>query len=122
MSKIESAMRLTLAYYAAVNNHDAPGILQFLSDNCRFEGAEPAPDGRFCSGKKEISNYWQDTFNDNPTLQFEIEEIFGLGLRCITCWKQNWEDASCKQHIRGATILRVEKDRISEILTYSKRD
>jgi len=54
MSRIESAMRVTLAFYEAFNRHDVAGMMQLMSEDCIFENSEPAPDGVVYSGNDSI--------------------------------------------------------------------
>lgn len=121
MSRVESATRSTLAYYEALNLHDITAMVQLLSDDCHFESSEPAPDGRVHNGKEAIADYWQNLFQRVPRARFEIEEIFGLGQRCVARWNYTSADASAsEEQLRGVDLFRVQNDAIIEILTYTK--
>jgi len=121
MSKIESVVRLVLEFNKAFNNHDVSGMTALISDDCSIESSTPAPDGTVYSGKDEITQYWQDFFLESPDANHKIEDIFGLGERCIVQWKFNWSDgAGEKHHVRGADILRVRSGSIIEIQSYVK--
>ena len=121
MSRIESAIRLTLEFYEAFNRHDATGIMQLLSDDCIFENSEPAPDGAVYTGKEALTRFWQEFFHESPNAQIEIEEIFGLGMRCVARWRYDRADAAGeKGYVRGVDILRVKNGAISEKLSYIK--
>ena len=51
----------------------------------------------------------------------EIEEIFGLGMRCVARWKYSWVDAEGERgYVRGVDILRVKNGAIYERLSYIK--
>jgi len=121
MSKLESAMRVVLAFNEAFNRHDIPGMMQLMSDDFVFESTAPAPDGTVYSGKEVVAQFWQEFFRQSPQAHIEIEEIFGIGERCIMRWRTSWEDAGGeKRHIRGVDIFRVVDNSIHEKLSYVK--
>ena len=121
MSKLESAMRLVLEFNEAFNRHDVAGMMQLMSDDCVFENTEPAPDGTVYSGKQAVTQFLHDFFRESPHAHIEIEEIFGLGNRCIMRWRYDWADAAeNKGHVRGVDIFQVRDGLISEKLSYVK--
>lgn len=121
MSKIEFGIRAVLDYVKACNRHDVPHMMQFLSENCVFENAEPAPDGAVYLGKEEITQFWLDFFRESPAAHIKIEDISGFGKQCLMKWSYEWVDESGTQkHIRGFDIFQVENDLICEILSYVK--
>jgi ketosteroid isomerase-like protein len=121
MAKIESAMRIVLEFNEAFNRHDVAGMMQLMSNDCVFENTDPAPDGTLYSGKQAVTQFWQGFFRESPQAHIEIEEIFGLGNRCILRWKYNWVDADGKKgHVRGVDIFQVKEGFISEKFSYVK--
>ena len=42
MARLESAIRVVLAFNAAFNRHDVAGMMQRMSDDCVFENTDPA--------------------------------------------------------------------------------
>ncbi len=121
LSKLESSVRVVLAFNDAFNRHDVAGMMQLMSDDCIFENTAPAPDGTVYSGKTAITNFWQDFFRHSPQANIEIEEIVGLGERCIMRWRYNWIDWAGKEgHVRGVDIFRVRNGVIREKLSYVK--
>jgi predicted SnoaL-like aldol condensation-catalyzing enzyme len=121
MSKIESALRLVLEFNEAFNRHDVAGMMKLMSDDCIFENTHPAPDGTVYSGKEAVTKFWQDFFRESPHAHIEIEDAFGLGLRCIMRWKYSWVDSTGKKgHIRGVDIFQIKEGLISEKLSYVK--
>jgi predicted SnoaL-like aldol condensation-catalyzing enzyme len=121
MSKIESATRVVLAFNQACNKHDVAGMLKLLSDDCIFEQAAPPPDGRLYSGKESVAQFWQDFFRESPQAHIEIEEVFGMGMRCVMRWEFTWEDtAGEKGHIRGVDIFKLKDGLICEHFSYVK--
>ena len=121
MSKLESATRTVLAFNEAFNHHDVSGMMQLMSEDCVFENTDPAPDGTVYSGKEAVTRFWQDFFRESPQAHIEIEEIFGLGERCVMRWRYNWVDqAEKKGHVRGVDIFRVRDNLINEKFSYVK--
>lgn len=121
MSKLESGMRSVLAFNDAFNRHDVVGMMQLMSDDCVFENTTPAPDGTKYSGKEAITQFWQEFFRASPQAHIQIEEIFGLGHRCIMRWKYTWiDETGNKGHVRGVDIFQEKDDLISEKLSYVK--
>lgn len=121
MSKLESATRIVLEFNEAFNRHDVAGMMKLMSDECIFENTYPAPDGSRYSRKEAVTQFWQDFFRESSQAHIEIEEIFGLGERCVLRWRYNWVDMDGKQgHIRGVDIFRVRDGSILEKLSYVK--
>jgi ketosteroid isomerase-like protein len=121
MAKLESAMRIVLEFNEAFNRHDVTGMMRLMSEDCIFENTDPAPDGTRYSGKETVTQFWQDFFRDSPEAHIDIEEIFGLGNRCIMRWKYRWVDAAGKEgHVRGVDIFQIKEGFISEKLSYVK--
>jgi predicted SnoaL-like aldol condensation-catalyzing enzyme len=123
MSRIETGVRNILAFNEAFNRHDVAGMMQFVSPNCIFENSAPAPDGTVYTGQEAITHYWQEFFQQSPQAQRHPEDIFGLGMRCVTRWRYEWVDESGqKQHIRGVDIFKLKDNIIIEQHTYVKGD
>ena len=121
MSKLESAVRVVLAFNEAFNRQDVAGMMQLMSDNCIFENTTPAPDGAAYSGKEAVKKFWQNFFRESPQAHIEIEEIFGLGERCIMRWKYKGVDMAGKVgNVRGVDIFRVRGGLIHEKFSYIK--
>lgn len=121
MSKIESGVRLVLAFNDAFNKHDVAEMMKMMSEDCVFENTDPAPDGTVYSGKEAVTQFWDDFFRNSPNAHIEIEEIFGMGFRCVMRWKYGWVDSTGnKGHVRGVDIFKIKEDLISEKLSYVK--
>ena len=121
MAKIETAMRVVLEFNKAFNQHDVESMMQLMSDDCVFENTSPAPNGTRFSEKEAVTQFWQSFFDESPQARIEIEDIFGLGDRCIMRWKYYWEDQVGEQgHVRGVDIFIVKDGLISEKLSYVK--
>ena len=121
MTRLESAIRVVLEFNEAFNQHDVAGMMRLMNENCVFENTIPAPDGAIYSGKEAVTQFWQDFFRESPQAHIEIEEIFGMGMRCIMRWKYNWvEAAGEKGHVRRVDIFKVKDGVICEKLSYVK--
>lgn len=121
LAKVETAMRVVLAFNEAFNRHDVNGMMEYMSEDCLFENTHPAPDGTVYKGKQAVMRFWQKFFEHSPQAQIEIEEIFGLGERCVMRWKYSWVDAEGRQgHVRGVDVYRVRDGLICEKLSYVK--
>jgi predicted SnoaL-like aldol condensation-catalyzing enzyme len=96
-------------------------MMQLMSNDCVFENTEPAPDGTVYKGKEVVTMFWQDFFRDSPHAHIEIEEIFGLGYRCIVRWKYNWVDVAGRiGYVRGVDVFKLKDGLICEKLSYVK--
>jgi len=121
MSKIESATRLVLGFNEAFNRHDVEEMMGLMSEDCVYEHNSPSPDGTAYSGKETITEFWQDFFRESPQAHIEIEEIFGLGMRCVMRWRYDWVDATGKKiHVRGVDIFKLKDGLICEQFSYVK--
>jgi ketosteroid isomerase-like protein len=118
---MESAMRTVLEFNQAFNRHDVDGMMALMSEDCVFENTHPAPDGTVYTGKEDVTQFWQDFFRESSQAHIVIEEVFGLGERCIMRWRYDWVDAEGeKGHVRGADIFLVRDGFIREKLSYAK--
>ena len=121
MSRIESVIRIVLEFQEAFNLHDVPRMMNLMSDDCTVESSDPAPDGSIYDGKELVSQYWRGFFRESPQGQLEVEDIYGLGKRCILRWVYSWvEPAGEQAHVRGVDIYRVKDNLIQEQLRYVK--
>jgi len=121
MSKIETAIRLVIEFNQAFNRHDVAGMMRLLTDDCVFEDARPAPDGAVHTGKEALAQFWQDFFRESPQVHIEIEEVFGLGFRCVTRWKYKWDnEEGLNGRLRGVDIFQIKGGLICEQLSYVK--
>ena len=116
LSRFESSIRVVLEFNDAFNRHDVAGMMNLMSDDSVFENTAPAPDGTRLSGREAVTQFWQGFFRESPQAHIEIEEVFGLGNRCVMRWKYTWGDG----HVRGVDIFNVRDGLISEKLSYVK--
>lgn len=121
MSKVEEAVRAVLAFNDAFNRHDVDGMMELMSEDCVFENTSPPPDGAVYAGKAAVTHFWQTFFQQSPHAHIEIEEIFGVGTRCVMRWRYDWvNDAGQAGHVRGVDLYQVRGGLICEKLSYVK--
>ena len=116
MEKIEAAMRVVLEFNDAFNRHDVAGMMKLMTEDCVFENTDPAPDGTPYRGKEAVTQFWEKFFQESPQAHIDIEEIFGMGYRCIMRWKYSWGTG----HVRGVDVFKVADGLISEKFSYVK--
>jgi predicted SnoaL-like aldol condensation-catalyzing enzyme len=121
LAKFEAATRTVLAFNDCFNRHDVAGMMALMSDDCVFENTAPAPDGTAYTGKPAVTQFWHDFFRASPRAHIAIEDIFGLGERCVMRWKYTWTDPAGRSgHVRGVDVFRVRDALIQEKLSYVK--
>ena len=121
MSRIESGIKTVMAFNEAFNQHDVEGMMALMTDDCVFENTQPPPDGTVYRGKVAVTQFWQEFFQASPLAHIQIEEIFGMGSRCVMRWRYEWVDASGeKGHVRGVDLYQLRSGLISEKLSYVK--
>ena len=121
MSRVESALRLVMAFNEAFNRHDIQAMMRLMSSDCVFENTQPAPDGTTFRGKDVVAQFWQSFFNESPHAHIEIEDAFGMGEHCVLRWKYHWKNSAGEAgHVRGVDIFKVQDGLITEKLSYVK--
>jgi ketosteroid isomerase-like protein len=121
MARIESAVRLVLAFYEAFNRHDVPAMMRLMTDDCLLESASPAPDGAIYAGKEAVARYWEDFFRACPQARIEAEEVIGFGMRCVVPWRCEWTDAAGNRvHVRGVDLFEEKAGLLSKQRSYAK--
>lgn len=117
----EAVVRIVWEFNEAFNRHDVVGMMQLMSEDCVFENTAPAPAGTVYAGKANVTQFWQDFFRAAPAAHIDIEEIFGLGTRCIMRWRYSWvEGADTAGYVRGVDVFQVQDELITEKLSYVK--
>ncbi len=109
MSKVESSVRVALAFWEAFNRQDVEAALALLSEDCFFEPVES--DVRI-AGREEIELYLRKMLGEGKPASLEIESVFGLGLHVIIRWQMS--------ALRGVDIFKFRGDLICEKLSYMK--
>lgn len=121
MARVEAALRLALDYNQAINRLDAEALLALVSEDCRFESSDPAPDGRVLTGKQALRRHWESTFKAHTGLRREIEEAVGMGERCLVRWRLvRVSNTGVSDQVRGVDLFKESDGFIKEILSYRK--
>ncbi len=79
MEKLESSIRLVLAFNEAFNRRDVDGMMERMSADCVFENPFPAPDGTVYTGKESVTRFWQDFFRQSPQATSTSRKFSGWG-------------------------------------------
>jgi ketosteroid isomerase-like protein len=122
---LDEATAATLAaierFNVAFNNHDVPGVMAAMTDDCVFESTGPRPDGVRFEGQAAVRKVWEEFFGSSPNAAFETEDMFAVGDRCLVRWLYRWVDGEGKPgHIRGVDVFRVRDGKVAEKLAYVK--
>lgn len=121
MSKVESGVRVVLAFSEAFNRHDVTAMVELVTDDCVLEQAVPAPDGAIHTGKDALAHYWQDFFETSSQASLRVEEILGFGLHCVMRWRCDWVDAAGNAgHLRSLDLFEIRGGLICKIYAYVK--
>ena len=121
LSRLEAGLRTVLAFTESFNQHQVSTMLHFLSVDCVLETAVPAPGGTRLNDRESLEAYWLGLFKEYPVYHRYVEEIFGLGNRCILRWRDEWgEIGGEEEQARGVDIFNVRDGLICEILSYTK--
>ena len=105
----------------AFNRHDIERFMALMTDDCRFEDTEPAPDGTAYQGQAAVRAYWQQFFASSPHARFEFEELLATGNHCTVCWTYHWTEANGKSgHVRGVDVFLVSDGKVAEKRSYVK--
>jgi ketosteroid isomerase-like protein len=113
----ETATMETIARFnAAFNRHDVEAVMALMTDDCVFEGTDPAPDGTRYAGAAAVRAYWERFFLSTPRAIFTTEDQFATGDRAVVCWRFDWGDG----HVRGVDIFRIRDGKVAEKKAYVK--
>jgi ketosteroid isomerase-like protein len=119
LERIESAMRAVIEFAEAFNRHDPEGMVHLISDDCVLDKAAPRPDGALLVGRNQIAGFLKEVHRESPQATMEVEEVFGMGSRCVLRWKYRMADSE-GDGLRGVDLFTVRNGLICEILIYTK--
>jgi hypothetical protein len=109
MEKIESTIRLAMEFRARLEREDFNGAVGLLSERCRID----SPEGLY-TGRDEARRYLERRFRALLGGAREVEEMFGMGFRCIVRIREGNQ--------RILELYKEERGALSEILIYSKEE
>jgi len=117
----ETTVEVINQFNEAFNRHDVQAVMALMTDDCVFDNTYPAPDGERFEGQEAVGRFWEEFFRSSPDANFQSEEMFAYGDRCVVRWLYNWTNADgSRSHIRGVDILRVRDGKVAEKLAYVK--
>lgn len=105
----------------AFNRHDVDAIMHIMTEDCVFENTFPPPDGARYEGQDAVRAVWEDFFRDSAQAEFQTEEMFVAGDRCVVRWTYRWVNRDgTSGHVRGVDLFRVREGQVAEKLSYVK--
>lgn len=107
-------------FNSAFNRHDVDAVMDAMTEDCVFENTNPAPDGSRFVGAIAVRAFWEKFFAANPDAQFEAEEIFAEGDRCVVRWIYHKRKEGKPWHLRGVDIFKVRNGKVAEKFSYVK--
>jgi len=117
----DMAVAVVTRFNDALNARDLAAMMPLMTTDCVFENTYPPPEGARYEGQAAVRSFWEDFFRCTGQTRFDIEEIFGLGNRCVMRWTYHWTDqAGQTGRIRGVDIYTLSNGLITEKLSYVK--
>ena len=121
MNRIESAIRVGLAYLEAYNSHDLQRLSGFLYEDILFETHEPAPSGVSLKGKSQVLRYLEKELLKYPYGAFAVEEVFGAGSKGCIRWNYVCNSIHPESKVqRGVCIFKEKDSLLYELFSYTK--
>ena len=111
-------------YLAAWNSHDTKKVLSFYTDDCVYEDLAL---GVVKRGKKELSDFINESFTGFPDFKFELKGCFFSTERACTEWVMTGTHSGDLPKlratgrtisVRGAGISEVKGDKLSRHTDY----
>ena len=110
-------------FYEAFNQHDLDAMMAAVTEDCVFEGPYPYPDGTPYQGQEAVRAHYEQVFRSRSLTVLDTEEMFAVGERCTVMWVLRWTDDNGEpQHYRGVDVHRVRDGKVTEKLSYHKRN
>ena len=105
----------------ALNRRDVDAFMALITDDCVFENTFPSPDGQRYEGQGAIRTFVEDFFHSTPHIDFQTEDLFASGSRCVVRWVFHWSNPSGEHgHIRGVDVITVRNGKMAEDFAYVK--
>jgi len=117
--------KMMSGYLAAVNEHDLEKMLTFFTDDAVYDCM---PMGKLSRGKKEIKDFFSNTFTSFPDFKIEMKSAFMAGDKGAGEWVMSGTFAQSttpgvpatgkKFSVRGSTINEFREGKISRNTNY----
>ena len=103
------------------NNGDVDGVVAAMTDDCVVETPMPPPDGSRFQGQDAVRALWNDFFQSSSSIEFQTEDIFASGDRCLVQWTFRWVGQDNEPgRVRGVDLFKVKDGKVAEKLVYVK--
>ena len=119
-SVTEATLATVERFNEIFNRHDVDGIMAAMTDDCVFDSTRPTPDGERFVGQSAVRGFWTAFFARSPAANFETEEIYACGDRCVVRWVYHWVRDGVAGHVRGVDVFKVRGGKVAEKLSYVK--
>lgn len=105
----------------ALNRRDIEAFMALITDDCVFENTSPAPDGQRYEGQSAIRAFLEGFFQATPSIDFQTEDLFASGNRCLVRWVFHWSNTAGEHgHIRGVDVFHIRNGKMAEDFAYVK--
>jgi len=105
----------------ALNRRDVDAFMALITDDCVFENTSPPPDGERYEGQSAIRTYLEDFFHSTPYIDFQTEDLFASGNRCVVRWVFHWINSAGEHgHMRGVDVFHIRNGKMAEDFAYVK--
>ncbi len=117
MDRLEAGIRLAAELVEAVNRRDSKALETLLAEDFVLE---PSRGGKSL-GKAEAVLLLEKSLAGHPEGQLAVEELIGLGPRCILRWAYAADGLKAAARAeRGIVVLRTRDGLVCEALAYRK--
>ncbi len=116
--------KMTKDLFAAINSQEVDKVLSFFTDDCVYEDVAA---GKVCRGKQELKAFVTSWYALSSDMKFELTSHFSAGDRLATEWIMSGTHTgevlgipatNKKFSVKGASITKLSKDRISRNTDY----
>jgi ketosteroid isomerase-like protein/uncharacterized damage-inducible protein DinB len=105
----------------ALNRRDVDAFMALITDDCVFENTSPPPDGEGYEGRSAIRAFLEDFFRATPSIDFQTEDLFASGNRCVVRWVFHWINSAGEHgHMRGVDVFYIRNGKMAEDFAYVK--
>ena len=116
-----TTIRVVKQLNEALNRRDVDAFMALVTDDCVFENTFPSPDGQRYEGQRAIRTFVEDFFHSTPHIDFQTEDLFASGSRCVARWVFHWSNLTGEHgHIRGVDVITVRNGKMAEDFAYVK--
>ena len=105
----------------ALNRRNVDAFMALITDDCVFENTSPSPDGERYEGRSAIRTFLEDFFQATPSIDFQTEDLFASGNRCVVRWVFHWINSAGEHgHMRGVDVFHIRNGKMAEDFAYVK--